>query len=139
MKLMSWEKCEKEFIRKVSVDENKIKSIVNIAKLRLKRASDFKATKEYVSFVVEDYYEVIKELLVAYLLKNGLHSRNHQCMISYFYKKNPELEKEAFLVSRLSYFRNRLCYYGEFISLAFFEDNKNEIEKLIGVLLKLLK
>jgi len=43
-----------------------------MAMKRLKRARSATETE----FVVEDYYEVIKELLIAYLLKNGLRSKN---------------------------------------------------------------
>jgi len=36
----------------------------------LNRARTTKVSKENISLIVDDYYEVIKELLVAYLLKN---------------------------------------------------------------------
>src|SRR3989344_5506609 len=106
--LMDWKECEMNFIKKVSIDDERINSIIKRAFQRLKRAKDTKINLENVSFVVEDYYEVIKELLVAYLLKNGLKSKNHQCLISFFYKKNPNFEKESHLISQMSFFRNRL-------------------------------
>src|SRR3989338_8669138 len=132
--LMDWKECEVNFIGKVSVDEERIKSIIKRAFQRLKRAKGTKINLENVSFVVEDYYEVIKELLVAYLLKNSLKSRNHQCLISYFYKKNPEYEKESYLISQMSFFRNRLEYYGEDTPMSFYEKNKKEFEKIIKII-----
>ena len=137
--LMSWRGCERRFIRNVEVDEESIKSIVKKALQRLKRARKTEIGLETVSFVVEDYYEVIKELLVAYLLKDGLRSKNHQCLISYFYKQNPDYEKESYLISQMSFFRNRLGYYGEDIPVDFYKKNKNEFEKVIGLILKLIK
>ena len=129
---MSWGECEKKFIRKVEIDKERVSSIVGKAMQRLEMARNINVNSRTVSFVVEDYYEIIKELLIAYLLKNGLRSKNHQCLISYFYKRNPELENETNLISQMSFFRNRLSYYGESIPLEFYESNKEEFEKIIN-------
>ena len=137
--IMGWNLCEREFIRKVNPDKERIKSIKRKAIQRLNRARDTKISLENVSFVVEDYYEVIKELLVAYLLKNGLRSKNHQCLISYFYKHNLYCEREAFLISQMSFFRNRLGYYGEDIPMEFYEKNKEGFERIIKIILELLE
>ncbi len=66
--IMDWGLCQQGFIRKVDEDPQRIKSIVLKARQRLKRAQATAIVEETVSFVVEDYYEVIKEFLVAYLL-----------------------------------------------------------------------
>ena len=137
--IINWNECERKFIRNVEIDNERINSIVGKAKLRLKRARDTNVTLENVAFVVEDYYEVIKELLVAYLLKNGLRSKNHQCLISYFYKQNPQYETESFLISQMSFFRNRLTYYGEDIPMNFYGKNKDEFEEIIRLILKLIE
>ena len=70
--IMNWSECERKFIRNVKIDKERIASITRKAMLRLKRARKTEIAIENVSFVVEDYYEVIKELLTAYLLKYGL-------------------------------------------------------------------
>ena len=134
---MDWSKCEREFIRAVEVDQEKIASIVDIA-LKRKKFLDIGVNKDNVSFVVEGYYEIIKEFLVAFLLKNGLKSKNHQCLITYFYKQYPEHEYEANLISQMSYLRNRLNYYGEAIDMSFYEKNKDEIDKLIMFLAEIV-
>jgi len=136
--IINWRECEMHFIRKVSIDEEMIEAIVKRAFQRLNRVKNTKIILENISFVVEDYYEVIKELLVAYLLKNGLRSKNHQCLISFFYKKNPDYEKEVHLISQMSFFRNRLNYYGEEIPMKFYEKNKDEFKKIINLLKKLI-
>ena len=135
---MDWNYCERQFIRKVEVDEERIKSIVEKSMQRLDRAQKTELNLNTVSFIVEDYYEVIKELLIAYLLKKGLRSKNHQCLISYFYKENPNHEKEAYLISQMSFFRNRLSYYGEDIPIEFYEKNKKEFKDIINLLRKLV-
>lgn len=136
--VMDWNQCEREFIRRVEPDAEQIKSIISKARQRLKRARETKVTEEAVSFIVEDYYEVIKELLVAYLLRAGLRSKNHQCLISYFLKKHPQYEQEAVLMTQMSFFRNRLDYYGESVPLDFYQKNKTEFEQIITLLEKLL-
>ncbi len=136
--MMDWNKCE-EFIRKVEIDEERIKSIIEKAEQRLKIVKEMKVSEERVSFIIEYYYEVIKELLVAYLLKNGLRSKNHQCLISYFYKQNPDYEFEANLISQMSFYRNRLCYYGESVPLNFYKKNKENILEIIKLLKDIFK
>ena len=137
--IMSWSECENNFIRKVEVDNERVQSVKNKALQRLRRAESTNVDLENVSFVVEDYYEVIKELLVAYLLKNGLRSKNHQCLISYFFKENKNYEKEAYIIQQMSFFRNRLNYYGEDIPMNFYSTNKDDFDKIIKLILSLLE
>src|SRR3989344_7695036 len=135
--IMDWNYCERNFIKKVEIDEERIKSIIEKSMKRLKRARKTKIAEENADFIVEDYYEVIKELLTAYLLKNGLRSKNHQCLISYFYKQNKNYEKESYIISQMSFFRNKLEYYGEDIPFEFLKNNKEKFEEIVEILLKL--
>ncbi len=137
--IMPWAECEKCFIRRVGEDKERIKSIVKNANRRLSRARDTKESGENISFIVEDYYEAIKELLIAYLLKNGLRSKNHQCLISYFAKENPNYEREAIIIQQMSFFRNRLNYYGEEVPSEFLKTNKNEFEGVIKLIKQLIE
>ena len=154
--VMYWGECERNFIKEVEIDKERVDSIIDKASKRLKRAQNTKIDEETASFVVEDYYEVIKKILIAYLLKNGLRSKNHQCLISYFYKQNPDYEKETQLIFsyfykqnpdyeketqlilQMSFFRNRLDYYGEEIPLEFYQKNKEEFENIIKLLKNLV-
>ena len=137
--IMGWKECERKYTRKVEVDKERINSLVKKALQRLDRADSTEVSIPNISFIVEDYYEVIKELLVAFMLKNGLRSKNHQCLISYFYRKNSNFEKEAYLIAQMSYFRNRLEYYGEDIPMAFYNKNKEEFKKIIKIMLDILR
>ena len=136
--LISWDVCKRKFIKNVEVDLERVESIKKKALLRLKRARETFISQDNISFIVEDYYEAIKELLVAYMLKNGMRSKNHQCLISYFQKENPEYEREIVLISQMLFFRNRLDYYGEDIPKEFYDTNKGEFERVINILLKVL-
>jgi len=136
--IMDWNECEIKFIKRVEVDPSRIQFLVRASELRIKDLAEKKTTNENVSFVIEGFYEAIKELLSALLLKNGLRSKNHQCLISFFYKTYPEYEKEAYLIGRMSYLRNRLNYYGDLIEFEFYEKNKEEFNKIIKLLKKLI-
>jgi uncharacterized protein (UPF0332 family) len=135
MSLMNWKECEKDFIRKAEPDLERAEAISEKAIRRLERARNGKET----DFIVEDYYEAIKEFLTAYLLRSGLRSKNHQCLISFFYMKNPTLEFEANLIQQMSFFRNRLEYYGESIPKEFYIKNKAEFENVIKIIRKLME
>ena len=51
---------------------------------------------------------------------------------------NPDCEGEACMISQMSFFRNRLGYYGEKIPNEFYETKKGEFDKLIEILSNLL-
>ena len=57
--------------------------------------------------LVSEYYEVIKELLIALLLKQGLKSYNHECLISFF--------KKEYLINNKFEFRHTLNLLNELI------------------------
>ena len=135
---MDWDYCKKNFIKKIEKDKEKIESIKKTAVLRLKYIKNTKVDDENSSFIIEGYYEVIKELLAALMLVDGLKSNNHQCLISYFYNKYKDYDAEINLISQMSFLRNRLNYYGEQIETAFYEKNKIEFEKIINLLQKLI-
>jgi len=137
--MIEWDKCAKHFIREAEMDEFRIKSMVERALQREKLTDNITENETNISFIAEGYYEVIKELLVAYMLNNCFRARNHQCLIAFFHKNNPEQENITFLIERLLYFRNRLNYYGESIPAMFFEKNKADIKAAIKLIKKLIK
>lgn len=138
MDLMSWEECENSFIRKSSVDLEKVASIMDTAGERLEFTRSLAVTKKNVSFIFEQYYEIIKELLVALMLKSGLRSKNHQCLFTFFAKEYP-FEAEVRVMLQMSYLRNRLDYYGERVEHAYFIENYKSFEEIIALLIKLIK
>ena len=137
--IIDWNLCKSKFIRAVEKDKEKIASIIETADKRLAFIKANKVSNDNISFIVEGYYEIIKELLVALLLKNGLKSSNHQCLISFFLKEYQDFEFEANLMSQTSYLRNRLNYYGEQIDFKFYDKNKEEFQKIISLLKDLVR
>ena len=135
---MNWKVCERDFIKMVEPDRERIDSIKKMAIKRFEKLKRDKFKEDEISFLVEGYYEVIKELLVAYLLKEGMRSKNHQCLITYFYKTHPELENEVDLIGQMSFFRNRLGYYGEKVPEEFYNNRKGDFDKIVKILLNFI-
>jgi uncharacterized protein (UPF0332 family) len=137
--IMDWKLCLKEHIRNVEKDNEKIESIKKMSKARQKVLQNIELDEETASIIAADYYEVIKELLIALLLKNGLKSDNHECLVSYFKYKFPEYEYEAGVIHQLKEARNRITYDGVFIKKDYILRNKIEFENIIKMLFKILE
>ncbi len=136
--IMNWDICAEKHIKKAQQDDEKIKSIRKMCKIRMDVIRQVKLDEETASILATDYYEVIKELLTALLLKNGLKSDNHEYLISFFNYKYPEHEYEAKTMHQLKFARNRVSYDGIFVRKSYIESNKLEFEHIISMLEKLL-
>ncbi len=136
--IMDWNKCESEHIKKVEPDTEKVKSIRKMCSIRLRIIQEVKNDDETASVIATDYYEIIKELLTALLLKNGLKSDNHECLISFFKNKYENYEYETNIIHQLKNVRNRASYDGIFVKKEYIETNKLEFNHLIELLNKLL-
>ncbi len=139
LQLMDWEECSRKYLRQVRVDNDKINSVVAVARKRFDFVKGLAATNDSVSFVFEGYYEVIKELLLAIMLKRGLRSSNHQCLFSFFSREYPSYMREVHIIQQMSFLRNRLDYYGEAVELGYYKENYKSFERIIELLLGLLK
>lgn len=131
---MNWEKCLTQYVKKVIPDEEKINSIRKMSKIRLKILNEIKLDDETASIIATDYYEVIKELLTALLLKHGLKSDNHECLISFFKEKYSDLTYETGIIHQLKEVRNRAAYDGVFVKKDYVEFNKLEFNHIINLL-----
>ena len=54
--IMDWSKCLNEFIMDVELDNDKIESLKDTAKARIRFISSIKISEDNVSFIVENYY-----------------------------------------------------------------------------------
>ncbi len=76
--------------------------------------------------------------MTALLLKNGLKSDNHECLISYLKKNYPSYEYETNIIFGLKNIRNRINYDGFFVDKQYLIKNKLEFEHIIELLIKLI-
>jgi len=136
--IMNFERCKKEFIRKVGIDLDKIKSILKMVSLELKIISKIAVNSDSASKLAKDYYEIIKELLIALLLSNGLKSSNHECLVSFLKTNYHQYEYEIKIIHELKDIRNRISYDGYFVDKDYINKNKSEFEHIIELLEKLI-
>ena len=54
MNLMNWKRCERQFVRKIKIDLERVESIKKTALLRLNRAKSTKVNPESISLIVDD-------------------------------------------------------------------------------------
>ncbi len=137
--IMPWETCRKEHIKTVQPDQEKITSMLKMCKIRLRVTEDITLDDETASVIAADYYEVIKELLTALLLKKGMKSDNHECLISFFKRNYPCNEYEAKIIHQLKNVRNRISYDGVFVDKEYVEMNRLEFIHIIDLLERLVK
>lgn len=129
---------EYDKLRKVEPDQFKINSIRKVADARLRAIRQITKDSETSSIIVEGYYEIIKELLTAFLLKNGLKANDHENLINYFKEQLPEFEYEAMKIHQLKNIRNRLNYEGIFIKPEYLGNNEAEFIHIIDLINKFL-
>ncbi len=132
--IMDIGECMKKHMRKVEPDPERIRSIIKVADARLKSIRQIKKDDETTSIIVEGYYEIIKELLTALLLRDGFRSDNHECLISFFKQAHPQYEYESLTIHELKNIRNRINYDGIFVEPGYLSFNELEFRHIIGLL-----
>lgn len=95
----------------VEIDIDKIESIIDIADEDLITAKDAIAKKRWNSGY-KSYYDVLHELVEAFLFFEKVKSSNHKCLFSYLCVKCPELELEWDFFEKARTKRNGINYYG---------------------------
>jgi uncharacterized protein (UPF0332 family) len=135
---MSWQNCVKEFIKMVEADKEKVNSIIKMSSVRLRLLKQQVADEETASPITADYYEIIKELLVALALLHGFKSDNHECLIAFFKEYYPQYEYEVTIIYKLKNNRNKISYNGFFVKKQYLDENRKEFERIINLLNNLL-
>lgn len=136
--IMSFQRCKNEFLHIVDADYEKISSFVKMAKLEFNIIKNIPITSETSSKLSKDYYEIIKDLLSALLLSHGYKSSNHECLISFFKEKYPNLDYETGIIYELKNIRNRISYDGFFVSQDYLKRNEKEFLHIISLLERLI-
>lgn len=126
-----------EEVFKITKDIERAKSLFDLAKDRLKIIEILPREKIYK--IVEEYYEVIKELLTSLMYIEGYKTLSHVKLIDYFDKNYGLFEDhEIKLINDLRKFRNGTLYYGELVKKEFLINNEKEIKQIINRLIKFI-
>ena len=123
-------------IFRISRDKERARALHDMAKDRLKLLSLIPKDRAYR--IIEEYYEIIKELLTAVMYADGYKTLSHIKLIEYFSSHYGELdEREIKLIDTLRKFRIGIVYYGKKISQDFLINNEYDIKKIIRILLEI--
>ena len=100
--------------------------------------------ERFVSLIICDYYEIIKELITSILLIDGYKALSHKDLIDYLGENYKEInEKEIDLIDNLRIFRNRISYEGFEIDKDYLTRNESGyiqiIKKLKDLTLRKIK
>jgi|SRR3989344_6258972 len=118
-------------IKRISIDKERPKAILNSILLREKFLKD-KNEKEFTSIFIETDYEIIKELITALTYLNGYKTLSHEYLISFlnkFYKDFSEYEIN--LIDNLRVTRNKIAYEGFLVESEYYLNKKQDIKKVI--------
>ena len=124
-----------EEIFKVTPNIIRATALLKMAKDRLEDIS--KETKTYK--IIEQYYEVIKELITAIMYTDGFKTLSHKSLIYYIQQNYKEFTKEeTILADELRKLRNNIVYYGQTIDKSFLINKEKLIIQIINKLIKLV-
>jgi hypothetical protein len=123
-------------IFRISKNEVRARSLVEMAEERLNDIG--KESKIYK--VIEEYYEIIKELITALMYADGQKTLSHKMLVFYLEKNYKEFDKsEIILIDELRKLRNNIVYYGQKVEEDFLINKKKEIIEIIGKLFRVAK
>lgn len=120
-------------IFKITKDEKKANALIEMAKDRYKNMNFREPYR-----IIEEYYEIIKELITSFMYKQGWKTLSHKVLVE-FASENIKIlsPNEISLIDELRIKRNNIVYYGEQISLEFLKSRENTIKRIIDKLIKL--
>lgn len=121
-------------IFKITKDERRANALIDMAKNRYATINELKEPYR----VIEEYYEIIKELIISIMYKSGLKTLSHKALID-FAKENIKIlsSSEISLIEELRIKRNNIVYYGEKITKEFLKTREESIRKIINKLIKI--
>ncbi len=115
----------------VTPNKEKVKSILEMVELIEERIKNQTKLK-FASLIISDYYEILKQLMTAFLLLDGYKTLSHIDLMDYLKEKCKDIKKdEIYTINRLRIFRNRISYEGFKILPNFLTNNESDWIKLI--------
>jgi hypothetical protein len=119
-------------IFKISKDEKRANALKEMAKDRYEKMTSLKEPYR----IVEEYYEIIKELITSFMYNQGLKTLSHKALVEFASENIKSLSsKEISLIDELRIMRNNIVYYGERVSLEFINSREKTIKEIINKLL----
>jgi len=109
---------KEKVVRKQGAKPSRARDLFNEAVKRYNFLKTIQQKEEYSSYILENAYDVIRELLESKLYLQGYKSNSHEATVSYLRELGYSDGDVRFLDS-LRVIRNGIKYYGESSNLAF--------------------
>ena len=132
---MDLEECfQKSLIKKTIVDENLIKSLIEMSKIKENAVRKADVDNINISAYVSLAYDSLREAMEAICISKGYKVLSHICIGELLKSLLKEFEFEEF--DRLRWIRNSINYYGTKVE---FKQGKEIINKIFNMKNNLLK
>ncbi|MDO8623678.1 MAG: hypothetical protein Q7R52_05525 [archaeon] len=117
----------------ITKDERRAKALIEMAQERYRTINNLKEPYR----ILEEYYEIIKELITAVMYSSGFKTLSHKALIEFAEKNIQKLSnQEIMLIDELRIKRNNIVYYGEKVTSEFLKTRENSIKKIIEKLIR---
>lgn len=132
-----------EYLKKGIVKTRKknvarVKSILEEADKRLKFYNAISVSEESANYIIENMYEVIRELIEAKMILEGYKSYSHEATVSYL-KKLGFSSSEVEFMDELRSIRNQTRYYGHLVNVEYAKKVSEFVNKTYPRLKTLIK
>jgi len=126
-------------VRKSSSKNIDVKRVVDSYKSRYNFLKSLPLREDYARYVIENCYDVIRELAEAILEKRGYKSYSHEATILYLKKLDKISDNEFIFIDNLRKIRNKIKYEREDQSVEGAKKVIEFVDKLIPKLLGAIK
>lgn len=114
---------------KISPNKERARSILKMVSLIEERIPK-QDRERMAALIITDYYEMVKELVIAILLIDGYKTLSHKDLIDYLKEKYPIAAHEISLLNDLRILRNRVAYEGFFVEPSYLKRNETNFKLL---------
>jgi len=137
---MRWEDCLEYKVKKVRENPEQAKALFELANKRLESINK-RRKDEYSQFLIESYYEVIKELISSLLSIHGFKSYSHECLVSFIKEYYPAAleDYQLHFLDSMRKLRSDIQYRGADVADDYLERNLSTIEGVIKILNSIVK
>ena len=138
--MMRWEDCLEYKVKKVKENPEQAKALFELANKRLESVNK-RRKDEYPQFLIESYYEVIKELISSLLSIHGFKSYSHECLVSFIKEYYPDTleDYQLHFLDSIRKLRSDIQYRGADVADDYLERNLSTIEGVIKILNNIVK
>ena len=136
--MIEWDENSEE-VRKIRKDLEMAKSLLKMVEKR-EKILKLISPVEFTSILIENYYEIIKEIITALMAIDGYKTLSHEILVGYlkhFYKEFSDYEIN--FIDELRKLRNNINYRGFFVDEDYLKRNKTIIVNITLKLKNILK